>query len=1361
MIDSDLQACATYCLNHKVTVFDANALPDNFANMIGHGCALHGDATSQTWLPAIAEWNPEIVTLSSPCQPWSKASTGRGLACFDGMLMIEGLLQSRWLQPAAICLEQVSGFCSHDHKAMVMKVISMIGYAICWSKSSDLSHFAPVHRARWLAVLRRVTTTTPCESPTIKIPDANLCTPNDFQALFSFPEMLEPQLKISADMRKVVQDHAYLPAPKKRKTDKTPLELRTIQPHEKIPVIMASYGSQHRFSHDTLKERGCLAHFIHDDHHGPRLLHPAEIALLHGLMDRYFVNKGFTLAWKFLGNMIAPVHALMAFQVALQTIPSYAERALAMNVFQTWNDHRLKRDQTILTSGLAGSFLRRLIWEEDISMSQHANILDFFEHHSKSFLPDGKCWNVHGFFSVSSQMHKIKDPIDPPEFELPLGSPVTPANFSEVSETLQFCITLRAMIHMPNWEQSFWIATDVHPADIAMLWHTSFRTNVQDGECHLFPDATQCQNVDHVLLPCLFDNRLTIFSATDSNLKDFCKQVCTADILYDQFGPIADHQKYSQNVVVLSQPLQHASLQIEPVFLLAACQNTTFLFQYDIETDCWQGLFSGEPTSRKTVALVFAQAIDKTSLHNLGRCVHVYHDDSTTRVTFAPAAQGNPVPPSAFPLCLAVALTRSFLDALTTDHGIPIVIKCWSRPLWSGSIQPDASAEVITALLMFSLSPVMKLRAARLVHGAKQFASGPIVQCVNENEPHKLLTFFVGFELCGGAGPTSTKAQVKQQVRNSLAAWMLERGIELQWIHNNLESIIEDIGPKRFIPVIQQSASAKRDSQILQILHDASVKLPDVPSKTPNVVQKIKSRRKFPALPDPADFQVDCEFLLREDGQPTCALQDIRPNATGVFLTNEAGAAPWIKECQTISPDELGILILGPLTTDTNLPKQEIVLPCVNVDGQQVLLQLTLIQLGDKKLQCKDWDQTATKTTTSKICALTLWKQDWSDEEWSQATSKTTLFLRDILHSDGLQSAMTSVWGRSFRKGKQQCQPHEATSVQVHAAISNDQFTPFLKASGHNRIWSAPKAENGRLTDDYRILWLQSHVDPQKAAAMSAKIAGIAGLVRGKSSLGIRIQSGMFDSAWKAIYPQEQVPIDASNKWVYKLEPLPYGCNHAMILEWSQHVKWVIRPLRATGPKSWLICTGDAPPSGPLAFNGQPILPRLMQQKQNVTMQPIVAGPRRQQSKQPSAHPTQASSSTLTPDPWARYHQLNGRTSPAIAPAVTAGPQEQRFAQQEAKVQELESKLEALQTTQVNHGAQLTQLANDLSQTEAKITEKVASSMQQVKNDLSASFGEALALQSKQFESNFRDLKYMLMQSKRKNPSNADEEMSD
>lgn len=106
-----------------------------------------------------------------------------------------------------------------------------------------------------------------------------------------------------------------------------------------------------------------------------------------------------------------------------------------------------------------------------------------------------------------------------------------------------------------------------------------------------------------------------------------------------------------------------------------------------------------------------------------------------------------------------------------------------------------------------------------------------------------------------------------------------------------------------------------------------------------------------------------------------------------------------------------------------------------------------------------------------------------------------------------------------------------------------------------------------------------------------------------------------------------------------------------------------------------------------------------MPQKQHAQVQPILAGPR-STAKMTAAQPT-AQTAPTNQDPWWNYLQRNSQTTPT-APA-TQGPMEQRFAQQDAKVQELESKIEALQNTQAQQTGQIKKVHDDLAQTEKKL----------------------------------------------------------
>ena len=113
-------------------------------------------------------------------------------------------------------------------------------------------------------------------------------TPSTFKSIFPPTENIDSQLRLSKEMLQVVQSQEFLPPSKKQKTcQQTPLQIRTFHQDQKLPVIMAAYGSQHKLNPDMLRTKGCLAHFTQDDLIGPRLLHPAEIAMIHGVTGRF------------------------------------------------------------------------------------------------------------------------------------------------------------------------------------------------------------------------------------------------------------------------------------------------------------------------------------------------------------------------------------------------------------------------------------------------------------------------------------------------------------------------------------------------------------------------------------------------------------------------------------------------------------------------------------------------------------------------------------------------------------------------------------------------------------------------------------------------------------------------------------------------------------------------------------------------------------------------------------------------------------------------------------------------------------------------------------------------------------------
>lgn len=303
-----------------------------------------------------------------------------------------------------------------------------------------------------------------------------------------------------------------------------------------------------------------------------------------------------------------------------------------------------------------------------------------------------------------------------------------------------------------------------------------------------------------------------------------------------------------------------------------------------------------------------------------------------------------------------------------------------------------------------------------------------------------------------------------------------------------------------------------------------------------------------------------------------------------------------------------------------------------------------------------------------------------------------------------------------------------------------------MSLSGFNKVWASPKTELGRISDEFSVVWVAVSLDVPQLTITSAQVQGVAGLVKGKSSYGMRVQKSSFAQAWKQLKPQEPMPSQIETSLIYKLEPLPFRCNPKALADWSDHVGWPFKAIRAVGPRCWIVGTNKQPPVKPLVFNGQMVLPVLLPPKQSAFKSPIVAGPR--------ARPEDMVDPWMTsPDPWGSQAPV----APVAARAVT-GPTEQKFQQQEAKLQTLEQQLTQLSARQDEHSMQMTQMRSDLSKTEDKLAANITQAMQEVKNELSSSFSQSMKQQAQQFDSNFRQLRELLKPAKRKTAAAGDDE---
>ena len=97
-VEQDLNTCVAYAMSHDATVIDPKTRqhPVDLASEQGD-FIIHASMDDDAWMPMVGEWGVHLMTISSPCQPFSNAARGLGLDSDQGCLLPSALLKCRIL----------------------------------------------------------------------------------------------------------------------------------------------------------------------------------------------------------------------------------------------------------------------------------------------------------------------------------------------------------------------------------------------------------------------------------------------------------------------------------------------------------------------------------------------------------------------------------------------------------------------------------------------------------------------------------------------------------------------------------------------------------------------------------------------------------------------------------------------------------------------------------------------------------------------------------------------------------------------------------------------------------------------------------------------------------------------------------------------------------------------------------------------------------------------------------------------------------------------------------------------------------------------------------------------------------------
>lgn len=263
-IEQDIHAATAYAIAHRPTMLRSAPDRDAFVRYLSPlDWVLVASVLDKSWWPAVSRWQPHVISISAPCQPWSGAAHGDGLCRQDGQLLIHCICMSRFFRAPILLIEQVLGFSQHPHKPWVVKALHMIGYKLVFDKCLDLQDQAATTRIRWIGIAVRVQAQLPSlpmpiwprfEYITVQQMDPNVAIPDSHRAL----------LQVGDHIKYIAQSLHFFRGNKTSQTEEGLLKSRTHEHQPKVPTFMASYGSQHKFDPDYLGKYGYFGHFRAD-----------------------------------------------------------------------------------------------------------------------------------------------------------------------------------------------------------------------------------------------------------------------------------------------------------------------------------------------------------------------------------------------------------------------------------------------------------------------------------------------------------------------------------------------------------------------------------------------------------------------------------------------------------------------------------------------------------------------------------------------------------------------------------------------------------------------------------------------------------------------------------------------------------------------------------------------------------------------------------------------------------------------------------------------------------------------------------------------------------------------------------------
>lgn len=500
-----------------------------------------------------------------------------------------------------------------------------------------------------------------------------------------------------------------------------------------------------------------------------------------------------------------------------------------------------------------------------------------------------------------------------------------------------------------------------------------------------------------------------------------------------------------------------------------------------------------------------------------------------------------------------------------------------------------------------------------------------------------------------------------------------------------------------------------------------------------------------------ANFALQEGFFFCEDGSEAKACDNIKHGACGVALVDPVDAAPWIRQSMSITQDELALLVLGACPIESS-ECSRLDVPAITEQQAPVLLNCCLHQLGRKKVEFRRPVDISVSVEESCVVAITVFRDEVEAEFWEALIQSPVRAVFELVKTMSVQlETKSSPWGRTWRDLSGKCSATVASSLQFHIRIARSKIIDVLNISGQRGIYVAVKTEEKKADPQFAVLWLDLPLAELKVvAASNKKSLGLVRISRGsgaKTSRGIRFRTGDLQEVAKVLKPSAAAPMTVQIKFTAKLAPTPLGATYDTIKMLIETKKWQARPIKPLGAQAWLLGFEEKIDESWISWNEKMLLLSWDVQKKQKDVQTVLAGQQNLNFK-----PKQPMKLT-DDDPWANYIKKNGVSAITGSNAAASnhvvraceGPIEERFKEQDAKINELHSSVldmtRRLESAEEGRSEFKKQVDAQFSEVQGQVKSQVDS----LSKHFDATLERAMRRQDTQLENSFSELKALIL----------------